>query len=93
MASLVSSGNKKTFRTVFQALVGLCTLTPFVLAAAGINAERVAWAAGVLAVTGAVTKVMNLPQVEAFLRLYAPFLAAGSPNLANETKVQEIITK
>lgn len=64
---------RATVRTVFQALVALCVLAPAVFEAAGL--DGLAWSAGVLAVTGAVTRVMALPGVNAFLATYLPWLA------------------
>lgn len=69
---------RSTARTVFQGLVALATLTPFL--AGGIydsSADYPAVVVQVLAVSGAITRVMALPQVETFLRRFAPFLAAA----------------
>lgn len=69
-------------RSIFQALVAIATLVPFVVS--GIyegEGDYPAAIAQVLVVSGAITRVMALPQVEAFLRQFLPFLsAAPKPN-------------
>lgn len=67
---------RATTRTVFAALVALATMAPVLVDATGLDAASLPWLAGVLAVCGAVTRVMALPQVEDFLRRFAPWLAA-----------------
>ena len=47
---------------MFQFLVALCLILPFVAEAAGL--EEVGVVGGVLAVAAAITRVMALPQVE-----------------------------
>jgi hypothetical protein len=42
----------------------------------GDPAAATGWAAGGLAFAGAITRVMALPAVEGFLRVYVPWLAA-----------------
>ena len=68
-ASQITYPSRAVIRTIFQALVGLCALAPVVYTAASQHDPAVATgaAAGVLAVTGAVTR----------LRVYAPWLAAA----------------
>lgn len=68
---------RSTARTVFQALVALAVLAPFVVQASGLDAEALPWLAGFLAICAGITRVMALPQVEAFLRRFLPFLAAA----------------
>lgn len=77
-ASQVTHPSRAVIRTVFQALVGLCALAPVVYTAASQQDPAVATgaAAGVLAITGAVTRIMALPGVDAWLRIYVPWLAA-----------------
>lgn len=65
---------RATARTVFAATVALLTLLPVIATTAQI--DTVAWVAQVLVVTGAVTRVLALPGVEAFLESYLPWLAA-----------------
>lgn len=64
-------------RTVFQALVALAVMAPILVQATGLDPSSLPWLAGVLAVCAAVTRVMALPQVEAFLRRFLPFLSAA----------------
>lgn len=65
-------------RTVLQALVGLAALAPAIYTAATQHdpAQAAGWAATGLALAGALTRVMALPGVEAFLERFVPFLAA-----------------
>lgn len=65
---------RATFRTVFQGIVAFAAVVPLIMTAAGIPA--VGWAAIIVAVAGAITRVMALPAVEEFLENYLPFLAA-----------------
>lgn len=67
---------RATVRTVLAAAVGLVPLLPIIAQTAGIAA--VPWIAGVLVVAGAVTRVLAVPGVEAWLRKYiSPISAAG----------------
>lgn len=66
-------------RTVFQALIGLAALAPFVVDAAGLDTARLPWLLGFLAVCAGITRVMALPQVEDWLGKYLRFLAADPP--------------
>ena len=78
-ASQITYPSRAVIRTTFQALLGLCALAPVVYTAASQHDPAVATgaAAGVLAVTGAVTRIMALPGVDAWLRVYVPWLAAA----------------
>lgn len=69
---------RATARSVFQAVVALCAAAPLIYTAATQQdaAAATGAAATVLAVTGAVTRVMALPVVEELLQRYLPFLAA-----------------
>jgi len=69
---------RATLRTVFAGLVALATLAPEIFAGATLHDPSTATglAAQALAVAGAVTRVLAIPGVEAFLREFAPFLAA-----------------
>lgn len=60
---------RTTVRTVFQAIVSLAALTPFVLEAIADGDPTTLGPGAVvaLAVSGAITRVMALPQVEDFL--------------------------
>lgn len=68
-----------TARTVAQGLLAFLVLLPFIVDASGVDPVGLPWLAGFLATAAAITRVMALPQVEAFLRRYLPFLAAD-PN-------------
>lgn len=68
---------RSTARTVFQALVALCVLFPILVDQTGLKAEDLPWLAIPLAVAATVTRIMALPQVEAFLKRFLPFLAAA----------------
>jgi len=61
-------------RTVAAAIIGALSLLPTVAATAGIDSAPLV--AQSLAVTGAVTRVLALPAVDAWLRRYVPWLAA-----------------
>lgn len=65
-------------RTVFQMIVTGASATPLVLEAVyQRDASDLGGAAAVaLGVSAAITRVMALPAVEAFLRRFVPFLAA-----------------
>lgn len=68
---------RSTVRTVFQAILALAVLAPFVVS--GIyssEADYPAVVVQVLATAAVITRLMALPQVEDFLRLFLPFLAA-----------------
>jgi Flp pilus assembly pilin Flp len=70
---------RATTRTVFQAFIGLCALAPILVAEAGLDPAKLPWLAVVLAVALAVTRVMAIPGVDAWLRRFLPFLAAAPP--------------
>jgi hypothetical protein len=67
---------RATVRTVFQALVALAVMAPILVEAAGVDPAAIPWLAGVLALCGAVARVMALPVVEEFLGRFIPWLAA-----------------
>lgn len=79
LATQINHPSRAVIRTIFQALVGLCALAPVVYSAASQHDPAVATgaAAGILAVTGAVTRIMALPGVDAWLRTYVPWLATA----------------
>ncbi len=66
---------RATARTVVQAILGLMVLLPLIAEAAGIAA--VPWVAAALGVVAAVTRVLALPQVDAWLRRWLPWLATA----------------
>jgi len=69
---------RATVRTVLAALVGVVIILPEVVEAAGIG--HIGWAAAAVAVAGAVTRVLAVPAVDAWLRQYLPWLAAEPPD-------------
>lgn len=75
---------RTTLRTVFQALVGLAALAPLVAAgveeATGYDVDGVRFVVVALAACAAVTRVMAIPRVDAWLQRFLPFLAADPAN-------------
>jgi len=67
---------RSTVRTVFQLVVGLAPMVPVIVQASGVE-QASAGVAGALAISGGITRVMALPQVEAFLQRFVPWLAAS----------------
>lgn len=61
----MSAANIRTIRTVIQAVVGLAAMLPALLDATGLDA--LPWAAGAVAVSGALARVMAHPAVERLL--------------------------
>jgi len=70
----VKHPNRAAFRTIFQGIIGLAAILPLILTTAGI--PPVGLAAILITVAGAVTRVMALPGVEAWIERFIPFLAA-----------------
>lgn len=68
---------RATVRTVLAALVGAAIILPEVVEVAGIG--HIGWVAGAVAACGAVTRVLALPSVDAWLRRWVPWLAAEPP--------------
>ncbi|WP_405159831.1 hypothetical protein OG203_25645 [Nocardia sp. NBC_01499] len=64
-----------TARTVFAVLIALASLIPVIAVAGGLDA--VPAVAQLIAVCGAVTRVLALPGVDDFLSRFLPFLAAS----------------
>ncbi|GAA5198797.1 hypothetical protein GCM10023322_73020 [Rugosimonospora acidiphila] len=62
-------------RTVFAGIIGGLTLLPEIAADAHIG--TVPTVAQVLAVTGAITRILALPSVDAWLTTYLPWLGAA----------------
>lgn len=70
-------------RTSVAALLGLLPVLPII--ADALDVETVPVVASTLAVTAAVTRVLAVPQVEVWLRRWAPALAADVyPNTDKE---------
>lgn len=75
-------GWRRTIRTVVQALIGIASAAPVVYWAVSQQSPEAATgaAAQVLLVTGAITRLMAVPQVEEWLQRYVPWLAAQPPD-------------
>lgn len=71
---------RATVRTILAALVGVAAMAaPVYTAITGGSPEAATgWAAIGLAICGAVTRVLALPQVDEWLHLFVPWLATGS---------------
>lgn len=68
---------RTTVRSVFQFTLALASLLPFLAGGVYSDLDQAPVIVGqVLAVAATITRVMALPQVEAFLRRFAPWLAA-----------------
>lgn len=61
-------------RTMTAATVGILPLLPTI--AEALDVEAVPLVVSILAVTGAITRVLAIPEVEDWLRSFAPWLAA-----------------
>lgn len=70
---------RSTARTAFQFVIGAAPLAPVIYHAATSHDPGAATglAATALAISAGVARVMALPQVDAFLQRFAPFLAAA----------------
>ncbi|MDG4796960.1 hypothetical protein [Micromonospora sp. WMMD1082] len=68
---------RATLRTIFAAVIGLLSLLPTIALAAGV--DDVPLIAQALGVAAAVTRVLAIPGVDAWLREYVPWLASA-PN-------------
>lgn len=66
---------RTTFRTLFQAVIAFAAMWAVIVQALGLDQDW-QWVSASLLVTAAITRVMALPQVEAFLKRFAPLLAA-----------------
>lgn len=66
---------RATMRTVFAAVVALSSMWVLIVEAIGLDAQ-LPWVSASIAATGAITRVMALPAVEAWLRRFVPWLAA-----------------
>ncbi len=70
---------RATLRTAFAVVVALALLAKPVLdavSASGDGADLGGWSVAVLGVAAAITRVMAVPAVEAFLVRFVPWLAA-----------------
>lgn len=75
MPTQVQHSWRAVARTALAVLMALASLTPEILSTAGLN-QTVA-GVQVLGVTAAVTRVLAMPGINAFLTSWLPFLAAA----------------
>lgn len=66
---------RSTARTIFQATIALAAMWALIVQTLGL--PDWAWVGTSVAVAGAITRLMALPQVELFLRHFFPWLAAA----------------
>lgn len=69
--------DRATVRTVFQAFVGLCFILPALIPLLGVSTTA-GWVVAALAVSGAITRVMQFPAFNAWLDNYFPWLSKDS---------------
>lgn len=62
-------------RTVFQAIIGLAAVMPLIINASGVD-ETLPVIVLMLAISGGVTRIMALEEVETWLQTNFPWLAA-----------------
>jgi len=78
-APLTLNGARRVIRTVFAGIVGVAAMLPLIYSAAADGSPEAAtgWAAVLLTIAGAITRVMAVPAVEVWLQRFVPFLAAN----------------
>lgn len=71
---------RATARTILAIVIALAAMAPVVYTAATMQSPELATgaAAAVLTIAAAITRIMALPVVEAFLRRFVPWLAASA---------------
>lgn len=71
---------RATVRTILAVVIALAAMAPVVYTAATMQSPELATgaAAAVLTIAAAITRIMALPVVEAFLQRFLPWLAAGA---------------
>lgn len=67
---------RATARTVFAVVIALAIGAPLLITASGVGSD-VAGVAVILAIAGAITRIMALPWTNEFLARFAPWLAAA----------------
>lgn len=70
---------RATVRTLFAALIALAAMFPLLVDASGLD-DTWGPVAGSLAIAGAITRIMAIPQVNQFLERFLPFLAPTGGN-------------
>lgn len=78
---------RATARTVFAAIVGALSLLPVIAVTAGVSES--AAVVQVIAVTGAVTRVLALPGVNDWLERFVPWLAPVPRGQGDVGEVEE----
>lgn len=68
---------RSTARSIVQAVIGFVSMWAVIVEAIGLD-PTLPWVAASLSVTGAVSRVMALPQVEEWLARWVPCLATGA---------------
>lgn len=72
---------RRVLRTIIAAVPGLVVAVPLIINTLNIDPDKYpklyAFAVGALALTAAITRVLAIPQVEAFLQKTMKWLAAG----------------
>lgn len=71
---------RATIRTILAVIIAVAAMAPVVYTAATMQSPELATgaAAATLTIAAAITRIMALPVVEAFLQRYIPWLAAGA---------------
>lgn len=81
---------RATVRTTVALVVSAATVLPYVVAGLHVDAPAVSAILGqAVAVAAGITRVLALPQVELFLRQWAPWLSAEPPPVPVPPKVEE----
>lgn len=77
----VAHPNRRMLRTIIAGLPAAIATVPLIISALGIDADKqpgaYALAAGVLAATATITRILAIPAVEAFLQRSLSWLAAN----------------
>lgn len=71
---MTNDSTRRTIRTVVQLVIDAAIVIPVAVVALDLHESAVG--AGLIVVGAGVTKLMNTPKVEAFLKRWAPWLAA-----------------
>lgn len=69
---------RATLRTIFQAAVGFASMWGLIVEVLGLN-QQWQWVSASLVVTAAITRLMAVPAVNAWLARFLPFLAPDDP--------------
>lgn len=69
---------RATVRTIFAAVVAFSAMWALLVSTVGFD-PNLGWVSTSLAVTGAITRLMALPEVDVFIRRFVPWLAPDKP--------------